>query len=92
MFGNGKTRTGLMIVPSAAAQHTHAEELKQLLMPAIKAANENMPGYGRICEDMVGVLPVGTVFPVTDKGTVMRAAFWKQFEDEIESIYRRTDD
>jgi carbohydrate kinase (thermoresistant glucokinase family) len=50
-----------------------------------------MPGYAQMTLDMVEVLPVGSEYPRTDKGTVIRAAFYRQFEAEIEKVYDSAD-
>jgi hypothetical protein len=87
MFGSGKARVGMMIVPSEAARSLSSEEVKMLLSPVFDKANEDMPGYAQLSLDMVECLPIGTEYPRTDKGTVIRAAFYRAFESQIEEIY-----
>jgi len=91
LFGSGKVRPGLMILPSEAARNLSADDLRRELVPALQEANKDMPGYAQMTLDMVEILPVGTEYPRTDKGTVIRAAFYKKFEAEIEQVYDSAD-
>jgi hypothetical protein len=87
LFGSGKARVGIVIIPSSAAEGFSTEELGRLLIPILAKANETVPAYAQLSSDMVRVLPVGTEYPRTDKGTVIRAAFYRKFEAQIEEIY-----
>jgi len=49
--------------------------------------NKSMPAYAHIFVDMVRVLPKDTEYRRTDKGTVIRAAFYRDFADQIEKAY-----
>jgi hypothetical protein len=87
LFGSGKARPGLMIIPSEAAKKLSPDDLRRELVPALNKANKDMPGYAQLSLDMVEVLSIGTEYPRTDKGTVIRAAFYRKFEFEIEKVY-----
>lgn len=87
MFGSGKARVGMMIIPSPALQHKPMNEVENLLVPVVAKANELVPSYAQISWDMVRVLPAGVTYPRTDKGTVIRAAFYREFSTQIEEIY-----
>jgi aryl carrier-like protein len=91
LFGSGKARLGMMIIPSNAAKDLSADDLRRELVPTLNEANKDMPGYAQMTLDMVEVLPVGTEYPRTDKGTVIRAAFYRKFEAEIEKVYDSAD-
>jgi hypothetical protein len=91
LFGSGKARPGLMIIPSEAAKDLSNDDIRRELVPALNEANKDMPGYAQMTLDMVEVLPVGSEYPRTDKGTVIRAAFYRQFEAEIEKVYDSAD-
>ena len=91
LFGSGKARPGLMVIPSEAASGLSADDIRNRLAPILNEANKDMPGYGQITLDMVEVLPIGTEYPRTDKGTVIRAAFYRTFSDEIEKVYDAAD-
>lgn len=87
LFGSGKARVGMMIIPSTAAQGFSTEEIERLLVPVLAKTNETVPAYAQLSLDMVRILPVGTEYPRTDKGTVIRARFYRTFEAQIEEIY-----
>lgn len=87
LFGSSKPRVGMVLIPSAATSGMTEEQVLQLVTPVINQANEDTPAYAKLALDMVKVLPVGTLYPKTDKGTVIRAAFYKQFATEIDAIY-----
>jgi hypothetical protein len=46
-----------------------------------------MPAYARFSRSMVVILPPHTIYPSTDKGTVIRQAFYRQFQQDIEDAY-----
>lgn len=87
MFGSGKARVGLMIIPSSITTDLSSQELEGLLLPVLVKANETVPAYAQLSWDMVRILPAGTEYPRTDKGTVIRAAFYRAFEQQIEKLY-----
>ena len=91
LFGSSKPRVCMLLIPSDATIGMTEEQVLQLVTPAINQANEDTPGYAKLALDMVKVLPIGTPYPRTDKGTVIRAAFYKQFAIEIDAIYEAGD-
>ncbi|TDZ41551.1 Adenylate-forming reductase Nps10 [Colletotrichum trifolii] len=89
VFGVGKSMPGLVIIPSDKARDLSKEDVVKTLQPAIDEANARAEAFGRVSPEMMEVLDVGTEYPRTDKGTVIRAAFYKQFADLIDDVYRR---
>jgi hypothetical protein len=87
LFGSERARVGMMIIPSTVASGLSTDEIERLLTPVLAKANETVPAYAQLSLDMVRVLPVGTEYPRTDKGTVIRAAFYRSFGSQIEEIY-----
>lgn len=88
VFGVGRAFPGLLIFRSEHANETSEEDLLDLLWPTIEVANENAEQFGRMSREMVRIMPPGTEYPRTDKGTVIRAACYKHFEDVIEKVYQ----
>lgn len=88
VFGTQKPQFGIAIVPSDAASGMESQEVILKIGDALKESQQSMPDYARINEDMVLVLPVGTEYPRTDKGTVIRQAFYKKFRDQIDESYK----
>ena len=87
LFGSERACVGMMIIPSTAANGLSTDEIERLLTPVLAKANKSAPSYAQLSLDMVRILPVGTEYPRTDKGTVIRAAFYRSFESQIEEIY-----
>ncbi|GKT65614.1 NRPS-like enzyme [Colletotrichum tofieldiae] len=89
VFGVGKSIPGLIIIPSENAKDLSKEEILKTLSPVIEEANARAEAFGRVSPEMIEVVDIGTEYPRTDKGTVIRAAFYKQFGYLIEDVYRR---
>ncbi|SPO06446.1 related to NRPS-like enzyme [Cephalotrichum gorgonifer] len=87
IFGAGRPNLGVLVVPSASLAGKSAAETLEAIWPVVEAANESVEGYARISKEMVKVLPVGTKFPQTDKGSVIRQAFYRQFDALISEAY-----
>ncbi|KAB2570370.1 Non-canonical non-ribosomal peptide synthetase FUB8 [Lasiodiplodia theobromae] len=87
MFGAGKARLGLALVLSDEGAALPEQQVIDAMFDTIKPAHDTLPAYAKIDRDMVLVLPAGTSYRVTDKGTVIRQAFYKQFAAEIEAMY-----
>lgn len=84
VFGAGKSRLGLLLIPSRAIDH---DVLLDHLWPTIELAQQDMPAYAQLSKDMVKILPLNTTYPSTDKGTVVRQAFYRTFEKIIDESY-----
>ena len=91
MFGSGRDRVGMLIILSSATQDLSQNDIERSLVPDLTHANEQMPAYAQVILDMVKILPHDTEYPRTDKGTAIRAAFYRKFEAEIEEIYQNAD-
>ncbi|KAH8890655.1 acetyl-CoA synthetase-like protein [Thozetella sp. PMI_491] len=89
VFGVGRAVPGLLVIPSERAKDIPKQELLDQLMPAIELANSKCEAFGRISREMVEVLDSDIQYPRTDKGTVIRAAFYRQFDQLINEIYAR---
>lgn len=90
VFGVGRAVPGLIIIPSEHARGMSKEHILKQVMPDIDDANSKTEAFGRISPEMVEVLDCGAQYhPRTDKGTVIRAAFYKQFDGLINDIYAR---
>lgn len=89
VFGVDKSIPGLIIIPSENAKDLSKADILKALSPVIEEANARAEAFGRISPEMIEVVDIGTEYPRTDKGTVIRAAFYKQFADLIEDVYRR---
>ncbi|KAK6437711.1 putative NRPS-like protein biosynthetic cluster [Oleoguttula sp. CCFEE 5521] len=86
-FGANKPRLGLFLIPSESTLCSTDDELIDEVWPSIEESNKAAPGYSQMSRDMVKVLPKLTLYRRTDKGTVIRAAFYRNFKDLIDQAY-----
>lgn len=89
VFGSGKTSLGMMIIASEAGAQLDSNHLVDKLWETIERENKLAPAYAQISRDTIVVLPPTTLYPQTDKGTLIRQAFYKAFAEQIETVYRR---
>ncbi|CZR53066.1 related to nonribosomal peptide synthetase MxcG (component of the myxochelin iron transport regulon) [Phialocephala subalpina] len=89
VFGVGRAFPGLIIVPSERTVGLSKAELLNLLWPVVQAANARVEGFSQISREMIEILDVNVEYPATDKGTMIRAAFYRKFEKLVDSIYLR---
>jgi hypothetical protein len=89
VFGVGRALPGLVIVPSEKALGMSKKDLLDSLWPVVAAANARVESFSHISPEMIEILDVRADYPCTDKGTMIRAAFYKKFEGLINSIYLR---
>ena len=87
VFGSNKPQLGLFVIPSQAAANLNDGDIVEAIWPLIEKANANMPAYGQLSKDLIKVLPHDTSYRRTDKGTIIRAAFYRDFEGQIEAAY-----
>lgn len=87
VLGNGKPRLGMMVIPSAATVDMTEETILASVQTVLQKTNELMPSFAKLDADMIKILPRDTQYPRTDKGTVIRAAFYRQFETQIDAVY-----
>jgi carbohydrate kinase (thermoresistant glucokinase family) len=87
IFGSGRPYLGALIVPSPATQGLPEEKIVDQIWSVIEKANVTAEAYARLSRDMICVLPHDCDFPRTDKGSVIRQAFYKRFAADIENAY-----
>ncbi|KAL2814499.1 hypothetical protein BJX63DRAFT_420833 [Aspergillus granulosus] len=90
-FGVGKSSIGLAVIRAPDAASMSGEEIIETIWPAIEEANETLPAFGQLSKSMVRVLPADAVYARTDKGTVIRQAFYRDYSDLIEASYEAED-
>ncbi|KAK1141640.1 putative NRPS-like protein biosynthetic cluster [Aspergillus melleus] len=90
-FGANKPRLGLFLVHAENSNCTTDEELIDAAFPAIEQCNAESPAYAYISRDMIRVLPADAEYRKTDKGTVIRSAFYRDYQEQIDQIYDAED-
>ncbi len=89
VFGIGQAFPGLLVIPSDKTKGMDKVQIFELLWPIVKAANAKVESFSHVSKEMVEILDEDTDYPHTDKGTVIRAAFYREFDTLIKSIYNR---
>ncbi|KAL4895444.1 hypothetical protein BDV59DRAFT_200088 [Aspergillus ambiguus] len=90
-FGAGKACIGLVVIRAPGTSSLSNDAIVDLIWPSVERAHELLPAFGQLSRNMVTVLPEDTEFPRTDKGTVIRQAFYREFADLIEKAYETED-
>jgi carbohydrate kinase (thermoresistant glucokinase family) len=87
IFGSGRPYLGALIVPSPSTQGLDRFQIVDQVWPIVEEANRTAEAYARLSRDMICILPHDCDFPRTDKGSVIRQAFYKRFASDIENAY-----
>ncbi|KAF2166908.1 hypothetical protein M409DRAFT_22960 [Zasmidium cellare ATCC 36951] len=86
VFGAGKPRLGAFVIPKPETE-MDSKAIIDSVMPAIEQMNKEIPAYSQLSRDMIKTLPPDTDYRRTDKGTVIRAAFYRDFGKQIDASY-----
>ncbi|KAF7588262.1 hypothetical protein BBP40_005948 [Aspergillus hancockii] len=89
VVGVGKSAPGLLVFRSGGAKSFTDEVYMDLIWPTIQDANSRAEQFSQISREMITVLPVGSVCPRTDKGSMIRAQVYAKYADVIENMYTR---
>jgi hypothetical protein len=89
MFGIEKTIPGILVIRSDTARDISDTEYIDAIWPSVQEANANAEAFSQISKEMILPFPSETEYPITDKGTIIRAQLYQKFADEIEEVYRR---
>ena len=93
VVGQGRFQSALLIEPKwhLWSEEKAVSELIELTWPIIQRANHIGPAHGRIMKANVGVASQSKPFKTTAKGSTQRRGVIKDYEDEINEIYARSD-
>ncbi|KAK4496251.1 hypothetical protein PRZ48_012231 [Zasmidium cellare] len=86
VFGAGKPRLGAFVIPKPETE-MDSNAIIDSVMPAIEDMNKALPAYSQLSREMIKTLPHDTDYRRTDKGTVIRAAFYQDFAKQIDATY-----
>jgi hypothetical protein len=91
VVGIDKSIPGLLIFRSETGEAARLaeEDFVEKVWPSIANANVGAEAFSQITREMVLVLPPGTEYPKTDKGSVIRAQVYRKFAGQIEDMYTR---
>lgn len=89
-FGAGRDALGLLVIRSPGTASLSPEEFVDSITPDLELGNLRVPAYARVSREMIIVKDADTPFPATDKATIIRTAFLKAFQTDIEKAYDST--
>ncbi|KAL4928814.1 uncharacterized protein BDV17DRAFT_298355 [Aspergillus undulatus] len=90
-FGANRPRLGLFLIRAEESTAETDEQIIDSVLPAIEQSNAENPAYAYISRDMIRVLPADTIYRKTDKGTVIRSTFYREFAEQINRVYDQED-
>ncbi|KAF9880143.1 male sterility protein [Colletotrichum karsti] len=91
IFGVGRPSLGALIVPAATLAGKTEEEILEVVWPVVESASRNVEAYARVSKNMIKLLPYDCAYPRTDKGSVIRQAFYKRYAQDIDEVYDKAD-
>jgi hypothetical protein len=89
VFGIGRSEPGVLIFKSDAALDLSDHEYIETIWPTIDSANTGAESFSHISRDLVILLPIGTTYPQTAKGTIIRGTLYQEFAALIDEAYNR---
>lgn len=88
VFGFQRTVPGALIFRAEGkAPHLDNDQFLEVIWPAVEAANARAETFSRIPKELVVVKGAEVKYPVTDKGTFIRAQVYQQFDEDIKVAY-----
>ncbi|KAJ5092472.1 hypothetical protein NUU61_007342 [Penicillium alfredii] len=91
VVGVGKAAPGLLVFRNEKAAHIPDGEYLEAIWPIISEANATAEQFSQISRDMVSLLPITSVCPRTDKGSMIRAQVNLKYADVIDNIYAKVE-
>ena len=92
VFGVGRSVPGVIIFRDEQANSLSDADFLQAIRPSLDAANTAAESFSRVSDEMIVVMPADTVYPKTDKGTIIRAALYQDFAGIIDAVYDKSED
>ena len=91
MFGTGKSQLGMIVIAADAISNSKVESVIDAIWPTVQAQNRELPAYAQLARETILVLPSDTQYASTDKGTIIRQAFYRDFKEQIEAVYTQAE-
>lgn len=89
VFGEGHFELGVIVELAVSLSVEELATFKSRIWPMITEANTKMDQHARILsQEGIIVLPFGTTFPRSDKGSIMRKDAYRLFDDDITKAYK----
>ncbi|CAF0954297.1 unnamed protein product, partial [Didymodactylos carnosus] len=88
IIGHGRFCTGALIeLNREEASIYEFDEIEKQVWMAVQQANKNAPTHSHLAREMIKILPMSKIIPVTHKGNVDRKSSLVEFSDLINSMY-----
>lgn len=86
VFGNGKHKLGIFVLHVEGVEEG---EVVEYVWPLVEKVNLRVEGHAQISKDMIKILDPkdGERMRRTDKGNIIRSAFYSDFQDLIDAAY-----
>ncbi|KAG1733502.1 putative aminoadipate reductase [Suillus lakei] len=96
MFGRGRNHVGILIEPRAGHEidvgdEKQLAEFRNRMWPDVEEANQEAPAFSRIFKEMILVTRSEKLMLRAGKGTVIKKATVKLYEEEIDALYEKVD-
>ncbi|KAJ0161730.1 putative gluconokinase [Colletotrichum tanaceti] len=91
VFGVGRPSLGALVVPAPTLAGKTEDEILDVVWPVVEAASRSVEAYARVSRNMIKLLPHDCAYPRTDKGSVIRQAFYKRYAEDIDRVYDAAD-
>ena len=90
VFGSQKPHLGLFVVASNIS--TTQEQITDSIWPSIQKGNKVVPAHAQMSKDMIRLLSPEDALRIrkTDKASLIRAAFYKEFAPMIDAMYEES--
>ncbi|OBR12923.1 Male sterility protein [Colletotrichum higginsianum IMI 349063] len=91
IFGVGRPSLGALVVPAPTLAGKTEDEILDVVWPVVEGASRSVEAYARVSRNMIKLLPHDCAYPRTDKGSVIRQAFYKRYAEDIDRVYDSAD-
>ncbi|KAG1790286.1 putative aminoadipate reductase [Suillus plorans] len=96
IFGRGRNQVGILIEPRAGCEidvddEKQLAEFRNRVWPDIEEANKEAPAFSRIFKEMILVTHSEKPMLRAGKGTVIKKATTKLYEEEINALYEKVE-
>ncbi|KAK2608982.1 hypothetical protein QQS21_002462 [Conoideocrella luteorostrata] len=87
VFGSGRPYLGLLVVPAPSMDGKSDSQILDVIWPVVEFANKKSEAFAQISKSMIKLLPHSCEYPRTDKGSIIRSAFYKVYATKIQQAY-----
>ncbi|KAF7330079.1 Acetyl-CoA synthetase-like protein [Mycena kentingensis (nom. inval.)] len=93
MFGRGRNQLGVLVEPADSVRHVDAGDDEQVqrfrneIWGVVEKANEVVPTFARVYKEMILITRPGVPMARAAKGTVINAATFTLYAEDIENLY-----